>query len=214
MRAADQEILDARTYGPAELRGNLADLRFYGRWTGGSRLLLAEIGRLLPSRAAPPGRMTLLDVGTGSADFPLAAVRWGSRLGIEVEAHGVDTNPDVVSEARRFLSSNRSPDGAAGRVGLILADARRLPYPDGSVDVVTCSNFLHHLDPDDAVRALGEAARVSRLGVVILDLRRGPISPAVIWLLTRLTTRNRLTLNDGILSARRAFTLTELSRLA
>jgi SAM-dependent methyltransferase len=43
-----------------------------------------------------------------------------------------------------------------------LADARALPFPDGSFDVVTCSHMLYHLpDPD---QALAEFVRVLRPG--------------------------------------------------
>jgi SAM-dependent methyltransferase len=43
-----------------------------------------------------------------------------------------------------------------------LADARELPFPDGSFDVVTCSHTLYHLpDPD---QALAEFVRVLRPG--------------------------------------------------
>ena len=47
------------------------------------------------------------------------------------------------------------------------------PLADREVDVTHASLLIHHLDPDDAVVALGEMRRVSRLGVVINDLRRG-----------------------------------------
>jgi hypothetical protein len=49
---------------------------------------------------------------------------------------------------------------------------------------------------------------------VIVDLTRGPIAYAGVWLLTHLTTRNRVTRNDGPLSVQRAFTPDEMMSMA
>ena len=34
-----------------------------------------------------------------------------------------------------------------------MADARRLPFRDSSVDVVTAAHFIHHFAPDEAADA-------------------------------------------------------------
>ena len=52
------------------------------------------------------------------------------------------------------------------------ADAMALPFPDGSIDIVTCSQVLHHFDGPEADRLLQECTRVARTAVVIGDLRR------------------------------------------
>lgn len=207
--AHEIEAVDKGDYDPAELRSNLADLRLYNRWFGGTRIILRELGRMpgLPGRA---GRITLLDVATGSGDIPAEVARWGARRGIVVTAAGLDANPDVLSEASRFQGSRRRPH----RAGLMGGEACRLPCADRSVDVVVCSNFLHHLDTPAAVAALREMKRVARAGVITVDLVRGRASLLLVWLLTRLTTGNRLTRNDGPLSVRRAFRPAELAALA
>jgi SAM-dependent methyltransferase len=62
----------------------------------------------------------------------------------------VDASPAAVEQA-----AERGLDAQ-------LADARELPFPDGSFDVVTCNHALYHLpDPD---RALAEFVRVLRSG--------------------------------------------------
>jgi ubiquinone/menaquinone biosynthesis C-methylase UbiE len=48
-----------------------------------------------------------------------------------------------------------------------VADAQRLPFPDGSFDIVTVHDGLHHLEnPDRAIREMG---RIARQGVLIMD---------------------------------------------
>lgn len=64
----------------------------------------------------------------------------------------------------------------AGRERLEWADARRLPCPDSSVEVLYSSHMLEHLDQAEAALFLREAFRVLRPGGVIRiavpDLRR------------------------------------------
>jgi ubiquinone/menaquinone biosynthesis C-methylase UbiE len=95
----------------------------------------------------------------------------------------------------------------------LLADARSLPLADGSVDIAHASLLIHHLDPQDAVAALGEMARVARLGVVVNDLRRGVLPYLITLAVTLALTRSSYTRYDGPASARRAYTVRELDEL-
>ncbi len=77
---------------------------------------------------------------------------WLSRHGYEV--HLIDPVPLHVEQAR-----------AAGAVTATEGDARRLAWPDGSVDAVLLLGPLYHLtEREDRVGALREAARVIRPG--------------------------------------------------
>ncbi|TDD42859.1 class I SAM-dependent methyltransferase [Nonomuraea terrae] len=90
---------------------------------------------------------TLLDVacGTGLVSAQLAA------RGLRVL--GVDASAGMARIA-------------AGRVGVVLGDARRLPVRDGSVEAVTTIWLLHLLD--DARPMIAEAGRVLRYGGVFV----------------------------------------------
>ncbi|HXI01665.1 MAG TPA: methyltransferase domain-containing protein, partial [Candidatus Saccharimonadales bacterium] len=93
-------------------------------------------------------------------------------------------------------------------------DARGLPLPDASVDLAWSSLLVHHLDEPGIVASLAEMRRVTRIGFVVSDLRRSIPALASVWILTRLTSRNRLTLNDGPLSVRRSLKPGEVRALA
>ena len=211
-RAAGIEIMDAGDYAGDEIRGNLADLRFYNEWFGGARIAARAVGGLLAASSGNGrgalARLSLLDVATGSGDIPAALSRGLSRRGVRTFAAGADSNADILAEARRFASARGEP------VRLLRADAMSLPHADRSVDIVTCSNFLHHLDAEGAVKALREMGRVARLGVVAIDLMRTRAAWVNVWALTRLTTSNRLTRHDGPLSVHRAFLPGELREMA
>ncbi|MGW0083815.1 class I SAM-dependent methyltransferase [Streptomyces sp. NPDC003393] len=94
----------------------------------------------------PEGTRQLLDVGcgTGIVTRRLAAARAGLRV------TGVDRAPEMTRRA-----------GARLPGAVVLADSRRLPFPDGRFDAVT-SVWLLHLAPTpaDARAVVAECARV------------------------------------------------------
>lgn len=195
-RSHETELLDGDAHDSGELRANLRELAMLNRLPGGARASLAGVRRLIDGAH----EVAILDVGTGRADIPLAFRRHEPRWRVT----GLDARPEVLAVARWF---------AADGVTLLAGDARALPLPDDSVDVAHASLLLHHLDPSDAVAALREMARVSRRGVVVNDLRRGPLPYVMTWITTMALARSRYTRHDGPASARRAYTLGELDRM-
>jgi ubiquinone/menaquinone biosynthesis C-methylase UbiE len=175
---------------------NLADLARMNRLPGGTAASLTAIRQLV----GPVGEVRVLDVGTGRGDMPIAFARRGWRT------VAIDTNPDVLRVARRVVAGRHE-------IELVEADGRALPFEDGAFEVAHCSLLVHHLSPAEAVAALREMRRVARQGVVINDLRRG-ILPLIATTLTVLAFgRSAVTRNDGIVSARRAYTVAELDGL-
>jgi hypothetical protein len=73
---------------------------------------------------------------------------------------------------------------------------------------------LHHLETEQAIRALAEMRRVGRRLLVVNDLERSRAGLGGAWLFSRVLTRNRLTRHDAPLSVRRAYTRAEALALA
>lgn len=199
-RHPGHELLDGESLDPADLRENLREMAMLNRLPGGLSASRRGIERLLNGTA----EATVLDVGTGSGDLPAALVDGN---GARLRVIAVDLRAEVLAVARARLG------GLAG-VQLLQADAGALPLEDGSVDVAHASLLLHHLDTDRAIGALREMRRVARRGVVINDLRRGVLAYAATAATVLALTRGRYTRHDGVLSARRAYTLAELDDLA
>ncbi|MCB9683006.1 MAG: class I SAM-dependent methyltransferase [Alphaproteobacteria bacterium] len=86
----------------------------------------------------------VLDLGTGSGAV-CAALR---ELGHDVVAVDLE-------------------DHTLRSVGVRIADGTALPFPDDAFDVVLLLTVLHHADDPD--RMLGEAARVARRAVVVME---------------------------------------------
>ncbi len=204
--AGAHELLDGPLDDVAALRGNLRDLARINRWLGGTAASRRALDRLLSGRTVPH---TMLDVGTGAGDIPLALLGHGARSGRRLRVTGIDSRQEVLDAARaRDPRLDRSPD-----LELVVSDGRLLPWPDRSFDVVHASLVVHHLEPPDALAFLREAARVARLGVVVNDLVRARHHWLGARLLLPLMTRNRFTRHDGPLSVQRAYTRMELRAL-
>ena len=200
-RDAAREYLDQPTLDRYELRRNLREMAMLNRLPGGS----AASRRAIESLLDGADRAVVVDVGTGSGDLPALLARHHGTRRLQVFAS--DLRPEVLEYAASRLA------GVAG-VKVLEADARHLPFPDESADVVHASLLIHHFAPSDAVRVLGEMRRVARRGVVVNDLRRGRLAFALTAATVLGLARARYTRHDGVLSARRAYTLKELDDLA
>jgi SAM-dependent methyltransferase len=188
-RATETELLDEGVP-PDEARRSLADLRLVNRLPGGRARLLRAVRPFLEGSEHP----RLLDVGCGSGDVPAFIARaFGGRL----TAVGVDLKP---------LHLESAPGGVLRVVG----DARRLPFGPASFDVVTASLFLHHFDPPQVAPLLRSLYALARRALVVSDLQRA----RAFYLFGRaffpLMFRSRVSVEDGLLSIRRAFTEREL----
>ena len=203
------ELLDGPLDDPDVLMGNLRDLRRVNRWLGGVALSRQALDALVGRQADTGTAITLLDVGTGGADIPMALLADWQRRERHLEVTAVDSRPEVLFAARMA----RPAIDRVRRLTLATADGRTLPYPDDSFDVVHASMVVHHLDPADAVALLREMRRVCRRGVVVNDLRRGRLYWLGAKFLTWLTTRNRFTRHDAPLSVQRAYTTGEMRAL-
>jgi ubiquinone/menaquinone biosynthesis C-methylase UbiE len=200
------ELLDGPLDDPDALAGNLRDLRWINRRLGGVELSASAIDAL----AAHRPELTLLDVGTGGADIPLALLQAADRRGRRLAVMGIDNRPEVVTVARLAAEA---ASVSLERLEIQVADGRAIPFPDRSYDVAHASLLLHHLAPDDAVALLAEMGRVARLGVVVNDLDRGWLAWLGAWLFGHLLTGNRYTRHDAPLSVRRAYRADEAADL-
>jgi ubiquinone/menaquinone biosynthesis C-methylase UbiE len=197
------ELLDGPLDDPAALRANLRDLRRLNRLTGGAGLSVQAIRELLP------GGGSVLDVGTGGADIPVAMLSDARRRRVTVEVTATDSRSEVLDAALSAWPTLARVDG----LRLERGDGRSLPYPDESFDAAHTSLVLHHLNEDDAIAFIRELRRVSRRGIVANDLARGWLFWVGVQLLTHTIAASRYTRHDGPLSVRRAWTRPEMETL-
>ena len=200
VRHHEPELMDARRLDEEELRQSLDQIMAVNRWLGGFR----AVRRALRPWLRTP--LHILDIGTGNASLPLHMLEWGASRGAAWTAVGVDWHPQIASLAQ---------ERAGARMGIVRADALRLPFGDRSFDIAMCTLTLHHFDDAAALDAVREMMRVSRRVILVNDLERSWMA----WLGARLLAwtawrGNALTRHDGPLSVRRSFTRPELHAIA
>jgi ubiquinone/menaquinone biosynthesis C-methylase UbiE len=205
-RDGSSEHLDGPLDDPSTLVGNLRDLRRLNRLSGGVALSRWGVNQLLDGSTEAG---SVIDVGTGGADIPVALLADAAWRGRTLEVTAVDSRSEVLAAARLARPSLERIQ----RLRLALVDPERLPYQNETFDVGHASLVVHHLDEEPAVRFLAELGRVSRRGVVINDLHRGELGLFGAWLAGRFLTRNRYTRDDSLLSVRRAYTIAETEAL-
>jgi SAM-dependent methyltransferase len=197
-RRRGEEILDDPST-PTDVRARaMADLVRSNAWFGGVAPVLHAMRRL---RDTLPRDAVVLDVGTGLAEIP-------DQVRSELVASGALPHVVGMDAAESMARAARTRLGAA-----VVGDALRLPFRSASVDVVMCSQLLHHFETDAARAVLAELHRVSRGWVVVADLRRSWFSVAGFWLSSALLRFHPVTRHDGVVSILRGFTLRELEGL-
>ncbi len=200
------EIMDRPGNDPALLADDLRHLRIINRFFGGLRAVRRNIASLL-DRIDDGKTIDILDLATGSADYPVDLVRRLKRADRDVHVTAVDRNPFMIDVARKRTAS-------FSEITVTEADVLSLPYPDRSFDIVLCSLAIHHLSHRDAVRLLAEMNRLSRVGFIVNDLNRTRLGAWTVWLYSHVATTNPILRYDSYASIMNAFTGDELATMS
>lgn len=170
----------------------LRSLARSSRWLGADHAVLRTI------HGVAQNAQSFLDLGCGSGSLL-------QRIGASIPSRiiGVDRSRFALGLAAKSQPSRN----------WIVADVRKLPLADRSVDVAVCTLLVHHFDPDDAVKLLSEAGRIARLAVIISDLTRSRLALICTWLFTRIFSRSWVFHVDGPRSVRAAYTRLEMQSL-
>jgi ubiquinone/menaquinone biosynthesis C-methylase UbiE len=111
----------------------------------GSSFHTAKYNRIV-RRISSKRQKTVLEVGSGTGIYTRFLLKDFKKV------IATDIDPEMVSEAKNRLKGAK----------VVLADARRLPFDNNSVDVVFGVSVLHHIKERNAV--FREAARVLKPG--------------------------------------------------
>lgn len=144
-------VLEPELMSSAEEAGEYDEMDF-----SATDQLFAERAAQLVRGACAPVNL-IADLGSGNAKIPLAMC---PLLPGATRVCAVEMSPEMLAVAAR----NRARDGVT--LHLVVADAKRVPFADQSVGMVTSNSLVHHI-PDPRTVFL-EIARVTRPGAPIL----------------------------------------------
>jgi SAM-dependent methyltransferase len=145
--------------------------RFPGLWPVFRGLVGVQFDALAPrwEQIVSPEHLAPYEAALASLDSPARALDLGTGTGAgamaiarrfpEAEVVGADLSDRMIEEARRKV-----PPELGDRVRFEVADASRLPYPDGGFDLVTLMNMIPFFDELARVTAPGGAALFSFSG--------------------------------------------------
>lgn len=193
-RVVIPELLDTDAGTPAEIRASLRDLRFINTCFGGVRTTTWLVEQATRQTGKPS--LSLLEVAAGSGYVP-------ERTRAVLLRRGIELRPTLLDRSPAHLNSSQPA---------IVGDALALPFGDASFDLVSCSLFAHHLEPEELLRFVREGLRVCRLALLINDLIRHPLHLLLVYAGFPLY-RSRLTRHDAVASVRRAYTVDEMRAL-
>ncbi|RZU65986.1 2-polyprenyl-3-methyl-5-hydroxy-6-metoxy-1,4-benzoquinol methylase [Microterricola gilva] len=225
-RATDTaELMDGPGADPATLQRTYEQFGLVNSAVSGWR---ANYRRYIRPQLSTTRSTTLLDIGSGGGDLPLALAAWAASDGLRLQITAID--PDA--RAHDFASARRPVRGVTFR----RAFSAELVGEGASFDIVMSNHMLHHLSaaelggllwdserlvrgpgPDEADEARGWSRGGSRPKIPRVlhgDITRGRLAYAGFALGTLPFARSLLKgsyiRKDGLTSIRRSFRPVEL----
>ena len=154
-----------------------------------------------PSGIACPGRPRCWTSGPEWATSRLGRGRPPRAPAVTLETVGLEASAALAAANQGIVTWPVS------------GDARALPFADHSVDVVTCSQVLHHFFDADARFVLAEMNRVARVQAIVSDIHRSRIAAAGIWLASFALAFHPASRHDAVVSVMRGFHAGELRQM-
>jgi 2-polyprenyl-3-methyl-5-hydroxy-6-metoxy-1,4-benzoquinol methylase len=193
------ELMDDPDCDPAALERTYARFALVNRVVAGWRGVYRS--RIRPLLSASR-ETTLVDVGSGGGDVPLALARWARRDGLRLRVVGIDPDPRAAAFTRSLPAD---PDVTFLRASSadLVADGRRF-------DLVTSNHVLHHLDDASFDALLADSAALAPRAIHS-DIARGRLAYAAYGPASRLVAGGSFVHVDGLRSIRRSWTPVELA---
>jgi hypothetical protein len=201
------ELMDDPAF-PEEQRSSAVDgLHRLNEQFGSYEAFTTVLGPLLDVAAARSnGPIRIHDLAAGHGGF---ATLLKQRLGARAILEASDLKGEYVALGR----------ARAERLGVdvsfFVEDALALEGPRArGVDIITCTQSIHHFSAGMVGRMLGEAVRAARVGACFIDGERSFLMCGLVAIASALYGRSYVLFRDGVVSLRRMFYEEELALIA
>ncbi len=145
---------------------------------------------------------TVLDIGFGGGDIPLALAKWAQEDGLQLRISAIETDKRAFDFAQKLNSPNN--------VRFLLNSSTDLVKQAASFDFVISNHLLHHLDDESLHRILNEAEYLARKKVLFNDIKRSDFGYVLFSFISRILFSDSYIREDGLTSIKRSFTIKEL----
>jgi SAM-dependent methyltransferase len=172
----------------------LRELDVINHWLGGNAVTLSGLRKLLQP-IDPNQPISIADLGCGSGEM-LRLISKGERKNVTLI--GIDANPNITSFAEKL--STGFDDIQFMTQNIFSKEFRQTEF-----DVILATLFFHHFD-----NVCSQLKSQAKIGVVINDIHRHPLSYHSIGLLTKFFSKSSMVKYDAPLSVLRAFKKQEL----
>lgn len=199
-RTDRKELLDKPTSNKELFESATIYLQTPNRWLGNHALIAKYLKKLLSNKKS----VSILDIGTGSADLPRYLIDWLNNRGISSSITAVDNNPDVIEIAKNL--SKGYPD-------ISFICSKMVPSCSTPYNIAILSQVLHHFYPSEAAEYLRAVYENVTDGIIISDLIRSRVAYWLVKLFVFSTTTNPFNRYDGPVSVLRCYNNDEIEQI-
>ncbi len=204
-RNRDPELMDDCGVDGTTLRKVLDDIDRTNNLLGGNRITINGVELLIQEHRQ--GSYTILDMGCGNGSMLREIVKLGRRLGIGIEAIGID-----LSETGLDIAKAESSDFP--EIRYLKRDILALAADDLKCDILLCTLTMHHFYDENIPVFLNQFTKLASIGIVINDLQRSPLAYHLFRGFSAIFIRTKIARHDGLISIKSGFTKMELERFA
>ena len=165
---------------------------------GGHNITISGVKKILANKASNKINkpIVICEIGCGGGDNIIAINTWAKKNTIQVQFIGIDIKAACIEVAEKACK-----DLAA--IWMVTA-FEKVQFAD-KPDIIFSSLFCHHFYGASLTFTLHWMKNNSKMGFFINDLHRNIIAYYAIKVLTKLTSKSYLVINDAPLSVARGF---------
>lgn len=161
--------------------------------------------RLKPIMRDQKRTYSLLDIGFGGGDIPLAISQWAKRDGFDLRIIAIETDERALEYVQRLPTDEK--------VSFLYSSSSDLVETGDQFDFTISNNLLHHLSDTQLKELTSDSESLTKKLVIFNDIRRSDVGLMLYHLYSRLFFRNSFVTVDGLASIKRSFTNNELTQL-
>jgi 2-polyprenyl-3-methyl-5-hydroxy-6-metoxy-1,4-benzoquinol methylase len=203
-RSEQEEIMDDFSQSGTVIDQTLLELNKINTLLGGNHVSAEGLQALLKQTRKTP--ISVVDLGCGGGDMMMYLFDWARQHKYALQFSGIDANPAIIDYARKHTAGYANIDYQHCNI----FDAS---FQHQTFDIIHCSLFAHHFTDDLLSQLLRQLLRQCRVGIVINDLHRHPVSYYFTKWIIRALSRSEMVRYDSVVSVARSFTRNDWKKI-